>query len=256
VLVSLLALVAAGIVAWRLGARLVGSAQGGIVALLALHATFAMMVAKPWLYIWDYLDVLVFMLFVEAVAVGRSWRYVACLAAIGILNHEIALFIAGWLVIDPIARWGLGKSGRIAAAPLERMPVLVGALVAVVGVFAIEQLRSALLVEQIGPKIFREAVPDEGSLHFTLGVNVEWLGQFVSEWNWSLPWLIPLFLLVVIAMLIRIARRDPARYLGLSITFGLLLASLLLFGILIEVRIYLVLVPVVVLAAVLPRPVS
>ena len=265
VFLSIVVLAAAGFIAWRIGER-VGGRRGALLALVALHLGSALLLAKqvdvlPWLYIWDHIDILVFVLFVEFVVAGRPLPWFAALAGVGVFNHESAVFVAGWLIVDPVARWYLGKTGRIPAAGFDRRRVLAGVLIAATSMLVVEWLRTALLVEEIGPQLFGDPPNTAGgSFHLTLWDNVSTLGAIFTQFDYAMPTLVPLYILGVVVLVIAIARRDPDRFLGLAATYLVLIASLLTFGRLLETRIYVVLIPVVVLGAVLltdpPRPSS
>jgi hypothetical protein len=265
VFLSIVVLAAAGFIAWRIGER-VGGRRSALLALVTLHLGSALLLAKqvgvlPWLYIWDHIDILVFVLFVEFVVADRPWPWFAALAGVGVFNHESAVFVAGWLIVDPVARWYLGKTGRIPPAGIDRRRVLIGALLVATSMLVVESLRTALLVEEIGAQLFGD-LPNTigGSFHVTLGDNVRTLNAIFTQSDYAMPTLVPIYLLGVVALIIAIARRDPDRFLGLAATYLVLIASLLTFGRLLETRIYVVLIPVAVLGAVLladpPRPAS
>jgi hypothetical protein len=247
---SIAALAAAGIAAFRLGER-AGSRSAGLLALVAFHLGFTLLLALSWIYIWDFITALVFLLFVQFVAAERPWPWIAALAIVGVLNHEIAVFIAGWLVVDPPARWALGRMRVIPAAPLDRLRMLCGALVAAASLVVVERLRTALLVAEIGPEIFPRTARTAGeSFHFALGDNLTTLKSLASI-SYGLPQLVPLYVLAAIGLVVSIARRDPRRFVGLSATHLAMIATLLTFGLLLETRLYIVLLPVVALGAVL-----
>jgi hypothetical protein len=247
---SIALLAIAGWLAWRLGERL-AARRGAVLALVGLHAVFALLLARPWLYAWDYVDVVVFLVFVDFVIQGRRWPWFAGLFAVGVLNHEVALFVALWMIADPVTRWALGRRGTIAPAPFDRGMALAGAGCLVAGMTAVEGLRRALLVEEIGPKIFVDAPPDAGSaFHFRLGDNLRELGELFTRWDYGMPIVIPALLVLVVLVAVALAARDARRYAGLAVTHVALIGSLLAFGLLHETRIYVVLIPILVAGAV------
>ncbi len=245
ILYSILALFACGLVAMRIGDRVAGRA-GAIAALLAFHLTFACLLARPWLYAWDFLDAFVYLALVEIVVANRPWKYAALVLAIGILNHEVANFIAIWIIADPVVRW-LAKGRQ---QPLAVKQVAAGAALFVGSFVVVELLRRMLFIEAIGPKIFRDAPPDLGSsFYFTLGHNVDTLGQLVTHFDYAMSQLVPVFVLACIAYAVRLGWREREQFGGLALAFLALIASLLTFGVLLETRIYVVLIALVVLAA-------
>jgi len=248
VLFSIVALAVAGWLCWRLGHRQAGT-RGALLAIVSFHACFAMLLSPPWLYAWDFVDAIVFILFVQFVAEGRRWPFFLGLFAIGLFNHEVAMFVAAWMIVDPVARWVSGRR-KPGAPAFDRTPAQVGLICLGASVLVVDWLRDALLIEEVGPKIFSDAPKDAGgSFHWRLLDNLSAIGRAFTVFDYWMPFVVVLFLLAVIAILIALVRRDPGRYLGLAITYFALGGSLLVFGLVLETRVYVVLIPVVVLGA-------
>ena len=60
------ALVAAGYLAWTLGRRVGGTLRSAGLGLLLFHVAFAFLLSRPWLYAWDYVGAILFLLFVHS----------------------------------------------------------------------------------------------------------------------------------------------------------------------------------------------
>jgi hypothetical protein len=252
-------LVAAGVIAWRLGTRVAGP-RGGTLALCAFHLGFALLLSRPWLYAWDYVDAIVFLVFVDFVVAEKRWPAFVPLVVVGVLNHEIASFVAAWLVADALVRWWVGRArgekptgapgAQPAGAQLAWVQAAVGAGLFAASFVVVESLRSALLIEQIGPKLFTEAPPDIGSsFYLALGRNLGLVGKAFTEFGYSLPMLVPLLVIASLAVSAWLALREPVRFGGLALTYVGITASLVVFGAMFETRIYVVLLPLVILAA-------
>jgi hypothetical protein len=243
VLVTIVTLAIAGLLACRLGNRIAG-APGAWRALLATHAAFAFLLAKPWLYIWDYFDLVVFLVFALFVIEKRPTLWFVLLCLLGMLNHEIAMFVGMWLVIDAVI-----VRVRGARLPWGRLAAGIGSMV--VGLVVVEMLRRALLVEELGPKIFVDAPKGVGSsFYFTLFHNAHDLGLILTHWDYRLLFMIIAFVAALPFVAWWIARRDRALE-SFAIVNVLMLGSLLAFGLLIESRIYIVLIPMLATAAAL-----
>ncbi|MBV8756856.1 MAG: hypothetical protein JO257_06270 [Deltaproteobacteria bacterium] len=232
--VGIVALFVAGLLACRLGNRLAGE-QGAWRALLLMHGVFACLLTRPWLYIWDYLDLVVFLAFVVFVVEKRPTWWFAALCLVGMLNHEIAMFIGLWLVIDGVLRRAWVRAG-------------VGVACVAAGLALIDMLRSALLIEETGPKIFVDAPKALGSsFYFTLPHNLWEAGLIVRHWDYRVLFLVIVFVFVLPVIAWWVAQRN-AEWRSLALMNVAMLGSLLLFGILIETRIYIVMIPMLVLA--------
>jgi hypothetical protein len=238
--VGLLALFVAGLLACRVGNR-VGGECGAWRALAMTHAVFAFLLAYPWLFIWDYLDLVVFFTFLVLVIEERPTGWFAALCLLGMLNHEIAIVIAMWLVVD-----GLMKRSWVRAA--------VGAGCAAAGLVTIELLRSALLVEEIGPKIFLDAPKTHGSSFFiAVPSNLHDLRVVMTHWDYGLSCLTVAFVIAVPAVAWWLLKREHA-WRSYVIANVLMLGSLVTFGRMLESRIYVVLIPMLALSAAARRP--
>jgi hypothetical protein len=242
------ALTVAGYLAWRLGRRIGASTLAALLGLVVFHLAFAGLLSRPWLYAWDFLDAIVFLVFLDCVVARRSWPWFAALYAVAILNRETAHYIALWMILDPFLRWRLATP----RAPRPGLAMSAAGLACIAGGLAlVETLRRRLLVEEIGPYIFRDATGEPGQLFANqLGANLELLGRLATRFDDSLPLLAPAFLVLVAAAAIALARRDPPRFAGVSLVHLALVGSFFAFAALLETRAYVVLVPFTVLAAV------
>lgn len=235
VFVSIAALVAAGLVAWRLGE----SFKARAFAFVAFHALFVVLLAKPWLYVWDFFDVVVFLLFTLFVVEKRPWQWFVALAFVGMLNHEIAGFVAVWLILAPL----FDKS-----RPRSQMVAGVATLGA--GAIVVEILRGALLVEEIGPKLMPDAPKDIGSsTYFALPRNLKVIAEIFTYWDHSFPILVIVLSIVCLAGAYVLAKKETVRFGALAATYAMMVVSLFVFGTLLETRIYVVLIPFVMLLA-------
>jgi hypothetical protein len=243
---AVLALTLAGYRAWRLG-ELAAGERGGPLGLAVLHVGFALLLSPGWLYPWDLVDVVVFTWFCELVLVRAPWPRMVVLVAVGALNHEITLFLALWLPADAVARWWLAPP---AARAFDWRPAAVGVATFALGYFLVETLRDGLLVQEVGPLIFADAPADIGSsFYVTLGGNLEQVAAMFGRWDFSLPYLVPLGLLGSAGVAAWLGLADRHRLAGLALVFLAVIAALLLFGVLLETRIYVVLIPLGILAA-------
>lgn len=227
--------------------RLQDPQRPALAALLLYQLTVGLLMMTNWLYPWDLLALPLFAMFHHLVLRRGSKRAFAALIGVSLLNSEVALFMAGWLVADPILRHLFAPRRDGARAGLDWATVGLGVALLVGGVLLIEGLRSALLVkETLTASSLPEAATYGRDYHLTIGQN---LRQLVAVMNVGLgmghPILIPVFLVGVLALAVQLVRADRVRFAGLSLMTVLMVASFLCFGDIYESRIFMPLVPFV-----------
>jgi hypothetical protein len=246
---TFLTLALAGFLAWRFGLRHGGSAQSALLALVVFETSYTLLLSPLWLYAWDNLDVIFFFLLVDFVLSRAPLAWFVGLYAVAIFNRDSAQFIALWMMVDPCVRWLLGPRGKN-APPFAARRFAAGAACAVAGAVVIEILRRTLLVEEIGPALFPGNMPPHARYAVMLSRNLADIGQVVTHlhhWHW-LP--ILFFLALAAGLAVILAWRNPARYLSLGLVELALIGALLVFALTFETRVYLELIPFIVLAAV------
>jgi hypothetical protein len=257
VLFSIGALAVAGFLAWRLGAHLGGNdIATALLAFIVFQVAFAFLLGNRWLYVWDFIGVIVFLLFVDFVVSGKSWPWFVGLFAVAIFNRESAQFIALWMIVDPVARWILEKLGHSESAPRDWSMPIAGIGCAAAGFMIVAGLRRALLIEEMGPKIFADApATSNGMFQFRLLENLHLIGGAFMTSDYGVTFVtmafIVLFLLGTVIVAACLAYLYPARLLGLSLTYIAMVMALLAFGALFETRIYVELIPLLVAGATL-----
>ena len=199
----------AGLLAWRLG----GAGGLGI-----LHACFAVF-ASPWFAPWDMLEPAIFLVFV--VLVVEDWHplWLMGLFAVAIFNLQSAMFIAGWMVLA-----GVWRSGLLCIA------------------FGLAVMYWFQHTQGIGYGTFQCL---DGH---TTGISTDYAQERLVEnlhklflWDNRMP--LGIFVILGWAAL-KITRALPA----LGLTFLALLGATLVFGIVDELRCFLPLIPVLILA--------
>jgi hypothetical protein len=96
--------IAANLTAFAVFRRLTGSADIAFRYTIYFLCGFLVLVADEWVFVWDFLDMPIFVLFAFGVFTQQSWRYWLPLFLVAIVNRESALFIAAWVIIDAAAR--------------------------------------------------------------------------------------------------------------------------------------------------------
>ena len=248
-ILGLIAMTVAGYLSWQLGLRIGGDIKASVVAFLALQFGFCYLLCPPWLYTWDYLGLVIFLVFLLMVVDQKSWQWFFGLFVFAILNRESGEFIAVWMIFDPFAKAFFARSGVERSIVNWRM-VIAGVCCLISGIAVVEFLRAHLTIEEMAPLL------DPGSSGHQTG-----LGELLLQMRWNIseirealhtvrngfeaPMLI--FPLAAIYYSIRLALREPGRWLGISLVMLTNLAAIFLVGNVLETRIYLELLPFVVL---------
>jgi hypothetical protein len=158
---------------------------------------------------------------------------------LALANRESALYLALWMVLDPIVRWAIDRRSfdwRMAA---------VGTALLAFGFALIEWIRDAMLVREVGPALVGEVAGARSAFHWMLPENLRQLAEAAASLRFTMSFLVPAGLLAYLAFAARVAWRDPRGRLASAAVHALLLLSTVCFGIVFETRVYLALMPFV-----------
>jgi len=208
-------------------------------AFLLFQFLFSFLLGKMWLYAWDHSGIIIFTLFVYFVLTEKDWRWFTALFAVAIFNRESALFIAVWMVSDPLIKAALDR-----VRPRLAMP-LAGVICGAAGLAIISELRERLLVREIGPDIFHMPEMAGKAFHNQWDANLAFLQRVTSQFSFGFEILIVIFPIVSLIVVFLLARRDPRRCLGLALVQTGIVASMFTAALLEETRVMLELVPIV-----------
>ena len=243
-------LFAAGFLILRLAGPPGDPARPPLAAFFTYQAFLMLLLPCIWLYVWDLISLVVFVLF-NAFVLRRAGRWrLATLAILGTLNHEISLVIAAWLVLDAMVKWLAGRSGAKPRAGLEarldRASVALGAVALAGGAALVETLRRVLLVREVPPEAADTLSAHAEDLHFTLARNWDAIAHsFSFAPQQGFQFVVPLFLVLVLVVAALLARSDWPRFGALAIVTTAMVVSMLCFGLVLETRVLLPLVPFV-----------
>jgi hypothetical protein len=236
------------ILAWRTGLRVAASHAGALVTMLTFALGLASLFMGEWFYPWDVSGAAIFMGFAWLVASGASYVWIAALFAVAIWNRDDALFIALFLIVEPVARWWRNRNGP-AAMPIDWRPIALGFACIVAGVVLIEMLRRLLLVEELGLKLWGPPPDTNQFFRWTLVYNIKYVLRDMSFTSLDMPVFVLLPPVAAIGSCCYLAFASGGRYLGCALVNLALSAATLMFGLIHEIRIWVDMVPVVVLAA-------
>jgi hypothetical protein len=240
-IVAIVVLTLAGGVMFYTG-RAIAGRQGGWSALLAFQTLFTLMMARPWLYIWDYFTLLATATFLLLVISRAPWWSFLLLMAGASFNHESALFIGVWMVAKAlIDAWAEYRR------PDWRM-LWGGVFGSLCAVLLIEFLRKLLLKREIGWEIFSDVGKGptsqlEGYFRVQIVANLQDWYQWVMHPSYGLLFLIPLSVILTLALAGLLVARHGIKAAPLAVYVSVQVAALLALGIRQETRNLLHLVP-------------
>lgn len=209
--------------------ELTGSVLRAMLAVLAATLTFIFQ-HHFWFYTWDLTEAGLLLLFSYAVLRDRMGIWVGLLAIVALFNKETSVLIGVFLMARSLAGQWLGQG-------FDRKRFMQGAAFSVLAVITAEVLRHALFKTSSLDGVGGDQVHAAFGNHFNQGHNWEVLLKFLQRP--SAFFLLIVFYLTALGGLVTHAfrRRDPA-LIALSISLLGYAASLWIFGVLDEYRIY------------------
>jgi len=247
VALAILLLTLAGIIAWMLGQRIGQNTWSAFSSILLFHLAFAFLLANPWLYIWDYFGVVIFLIFIYLVVNGKTWLWFLGLSAIAVLNRESVYFIALWMLLDPAIKYYYSIKRFTTSNQVSfDLKMTVAGLACLIGsLILVRLLRETLLIQEMGPIWWPEVgVGLRQSLHFKLPYNID---VIVDQFYQIFPLL--LFVIIIAGLCLYLAYKDPYRWAALSSIYLLIITSQFLFGVVPESRIFIDLIPMLILGS-------
>jgi hypothetical protein len=156
---------------------------------LAAWAFNAILMQGLWVYLWDYIDLIVFTLLTWAIVAARPLWFVALILLVEAFNREATIIVGFWLLLDavvrPVSRQGRWLTFEHRVSPKQ---ILVALGLMAVGAVIAAGLRHALFVREVGFELFPElldimpATREPGALaHLEVSVNLRFLRYSVTH---------------------------------------------------------------------------
>lgn len=240
-IVAIVALTLCGTVMFYAG-RAIGGRQSGWTALFALQALFALMMARPWLYIWDYFIALTGAAFMLLVVRRAPWWAFLLLMSAAFFNHESAAFIGVWMVAKALTdAWGDRR-------PVDLRMLGGGILGSLGGIVLIEFFRRSLLIKEVGWDMFADVGKGPSSgfdayFHVQITANLRDIYHWVTAPGYDLALLIPVPLVVAVILAFIMVKRHGVKAAALAVYAITQVAALLTLGMRSETRNLLQLLP-------------
>ena len=226
--------------------RLTGSYRTAFHYVLAFAALFIAVQDAYWLYIWDFVDLSVMLVFAYAIVAGVQPRLFVYVYLAELFNREAAGFVGVWMILAAIDYAGgvkpLLKRVRWPQATL-------GAALIVLTVVWTQFSRARLFLGSMNPRIGADLEHSRGE-HFQLLRNLHDL-LVPRKTGTAIAVAVCCALAVLAVRLLR--RADRALAIPLVGTVAAMVFSILAFGIVTETRIYVALIPFIVMMDVASR---
>jgi hypothetical protein len=244
----------AGFLCWRLGRKYGGDEQSALQALMLFVICFVWLLSPPLACSWDIIDIIVFIVFIDFVLSDSSLPWFLGLFAISILNRDSADFIPLWLILDALIRFLYPRRYNLTKTPFDWYRLFAGVICIGVGLIIVELLKQNLLIEEMGPKLLPNSGTASGS-RYNVGLfrNIEFLRHVLFNYKIQFFqfWIVAPFIATAIVLGTKLVRLDPQRYLSIYLIELCILATLFSFALINETRVFVILIPFVVLSGIL-----
>jgi hypothetical protein len=235
------------VLAWRMGRRVVGSTAGALATMLTMTVALVSLFKPNWFYSWDVLGLPIFMIFALLVNAGAKWTWIVLLFAVGIWNREDALFIALFLMSQPFIDWWWTR-GNPTRPRFAWGQVAAGLTCFAGGMVLVMTLRRLLLVHETGPAMFGSQSSHMELFDWNLVSNFGYLWRAVGSMVVEMPGFAALPPVAVAISCVYLVHVSARRYLGYALINLAMVLATLMFGLVSEMRIWVDLLPPVVLA--------
>lgn len=194
-------------------------------------------VQDTFIYPWDYIDALIFTFFAWGILQEKPARYFVLLFLIELLNREIALLFAAYLLLDA---WELADFPRLRLSPAKRRQAILGAFLFLGGAVYTKIIRDLLFIESSLKRVGDDLQNKLLGNHIHLADNVRDL--FIANFT-SLEAINSLIFLGIVAYLFYQRRRFDHRHYRLSLMILAMLVAILIFGRVNETRMLISVLP-------------
>lgn len=203
-----------------------------------------------WFYAWDIYSLILFTVFLGLVIRDAPLWQFCVLFLVMLFNRESVHFLSIFILIRPFADWFVENGYRLGTTRrIQNLRwVVAGAILLASGVLTIKLLRQTLLVEEVGPVMFK--MPDLAgvSLHFQHNFNLTFLANSLGMANQGIDLAVALFFLLSFVLVVMGLWKLPQRFFAYTAVHGMMLLAIGLFAIINETRVFFEMTPFVTFA--------
>ncbi len=229
--------------------KLTNSWEDALKYTLLMTALFIIVQDRVYLYLWDFFELITGLLLCYGILSRKNVFYFILLFCLAIFNKESALFIGVWLIIDALLTDSQSEKHRYFLRWDKWLRLVTGGLMIAAGIVIVEMIRNTLFIRATG--FIQQAGPGDGTgsmVHFKFFRNIYFLAKEMMQPDISLNFIIPLILLTIIPLfLIYHIKYSDGLILKLIILCALHFLVILCFGAIMETRVFIALIPYIVM---------
>jgi hypothetical protein len=200
-----------------------------------------------WLYLWDFIDIVIFTLLIYGALTQQRNGYFLVLFVVAILNRESGLFIALWLILDALIEKKDSSCFRIHIKLRDPYRLIWGILLLIGGVFLIEYLREVMLIKSVASEVEATSIEVGRHVHIRFFTNLKLI--FIQ--NFSNPTFLLNFLIDILVIglpiwvIIRLKSSSDVWF-KIAFIFLIIYSAIIIFGFVNETRVYNILIPFII----------
>ena len=187
-----------------------------------------------WFFPWDTIDLILFTCFAYGITKAFPISYFLPLFLFGIFNRESALFISIYLILDSFKF----TKGQLLMQFIKPRSLIAGISLFIAGTFYTKFIRSILFISKPNGLLDKNNELLGNHIYFLSNLKDLFLINF-TNYNFF----VSIFILVSFGYFISNFRKMDDRQLKLLIMSLIILASIIVFGLLNETRLYFIILP-------------
>ena len=224
--------------------RLTGCSRISLRYTLYFVVCFIFLQTVGWLYIWDYLDVIIFTMFLYGVLTHKKNWYFLLTFCLALLNKESGLFIALWMILDALIEKSDESRFYFSITSRHLRRLLLGVVLVVGGIFFVDFVRDALFVKSsVRVDSIHTGIAYGKHIHVKLLKNPTILLNNIRTPTFILNFLVNILILAVPVFIIANRKKIDDTIFKLVLILLSVYGTILVFGEINETRVYSILIP-------------
>lgn len=196
---------------------------------------------NQWLYLWDLMDITIFLVFAYGIFINWNTRFFIYLFILSILNKENALFISLWLIIDAFKYESKStKDTQTKSLKINYSKLSLGIFLTIGGTIYTKLVRDWLFVRSSIPWVGLDS--GHGMIDNYLVICDRMQQLLHPGWTKNIN-ILSVFLIIGLPVYLLIRMRFDQFSIKVMLLFLCMLSSIFVFGIIAETRVFFILIP-------------